>query len=64
MWCYNILGDNNGSISDILQLDPIATEYILLTYNLVVLTKEKPDTILTVKIIEWRRFIYYFGLSI
>ena len=64
MWCYNILGYNNGSISHILQLDPINTGYFILTSNLVWLKRENPDPILTVKRIEWRKFNDYFGLSI
>ena len=49
MWCYNILGDNNGSISHILQLHPITTGSILLTSNLVALKKGNREPILTVK---------------
>ena len=64
MWCYNILGDNNGSLSHILQLDPINPGSFLLTSNLVALKRENPYPILTVKIIEWMKFIDYFGLSI
>ena len=64
MWCYNILGDNEVSISDILQLDTITSGSVLLTNNLVALKREKPEPILTVKIIEWRKFIDYFGLNI
>ena len=40
MWCYNILGDNNGSLSHILQLDPINPGSVLLTSNLVALKRE------------------------
>ena len=64
MWCYNILGDNEGSISHILQPDPITPGSILITYNLVLLKSENDETILTVKIIEWREFNSYFGLSV
>ena len=56
LW-YNILGDNKGSISHILQLDPINTGHFLLNANLVAQKMEKPDLILTVKIIEWSKFI-------
>ena len=31
MWCYNILVDNEGIISHILQLDPINAGSVLLT---------------------------------
>ena len=64
MWCYNILEDNNEIFSHILKLDPITTGSILLTSNLVALKRKNTETILTVKIIEWRKFIDYFGLSI
>ena len=64
MWCYNILVDNNRSISHLLQLDPFTRGSILLTDNLNALKRENTESILTVKIIEWRKFIDYFGLSI
>ena len=64
MWWYNILGDNEGSMPHILQLDPITGGSILLTVKLVVPKKENYDTILTVKITEWRKFIDYFGQNI
>ena len=64
MWCYNIIGDNKGSISHILQLGTITTGYVLLADNIIELKRENPDLILTGKIIEWRKFIDYFGLSI
>ena len=64
MWCYNILGDNNGGTSYILQLDPITAWSVLLTSKIVALKRENPEPILTVKIIEWRKFIDYFDLSI
>ena len=38
--------------------------YVLITDNLVSLKKENMDIILIVKIIEWRKLIDYFGLSI
>ena len=31
MWWYNILGDNEGSTSHILRLDPINSGFVLLT---------------------------------
>ena len=61
MWWYNILGDNKGSISNLLRLDPIAAGSILLTSKLVALKRENSEPILTVKITEWRKFIDYFG---
>ena len=64
MWWYNILGDNEGSISHILQLDPITLGYIFLTANLVSLKMENSDPILIVKRTEWSKFTDYFGLSI
>ena len=64
MWCYNILGDNNGSISHLLQLDPITPQSVLLTSNLVAQKRENAEPILTAKRIEWRKFIDYFGPSI
>ena len=64
MWWYNILGDNKGSISVVLWLDTINAGSDLLTTNLVELKRENTEPILTVKRIEWRIFIDYFGLSI
>ena len=64
MWWCNILGDNEGSISDILRIDNITTGCFLLTSNTNVLKREYPEPILTVKVTEWRKFIDYFGLSI
>ena len=64
MWWYNILGDNAGSISNILRHDPITVGCILLTVKLVALKRGNSEPILTVKRIEWRKFIEYFGLSI
>ena len=63
LW-YNILWDNEGIISDLLQIDTISAGYVLLASNLVELKRENPDPILTVKIIEWRKLIDSFGLSI
>ena len=64
MWCYNIIWDNEGSIYDLLQLDPITPGSVLITTKLVELKRGIPETILTVKIIDWRKFIDYFGRSI
>ena len=64
MWWYNIIWDKNGFISHLLQIDPITTGSILLNFNLVELKRENIDPILTVKIIVWGKFIYYFGISI
>ena len=64
LWCYNILGDNKGSISHLLKLDYITSGSDLLTYNLVVLKGEIYETIIIVKRTELRKFIDYFGLSI
>ena len=63
LWC-NILGDNEGSISDLLQVDAITEVSVLLTNDHVELKKENPDLILPVKRNEWRNFIDYFGLRI
>ena len=64
MWWYNILGDNKGSMSNFLRLDNITSGYILLTAKLVSLKRENSEPILTVKIIEWRKFVDYFCRSI
>ena len=64
MWWYNILGDDEGSISHLLRLDPISTESNLLTVKLVALKRGNYDPNLTVKRNEWRRFIEYFGQNI
>ena len=64
MWWYNILGDNEGSISHILWLDPIISGSILLTVKLVAPKRENSEPIFIVKITEWCKFIDYFGLSI
>ena len=63
-WCYNIILNNNGNISYCLRLNTINTGSVLITYNLVARKRENPEPILTVKRIEWRKFIDYFGLSI
>ena len=39
MCWYNILGDNEGSISHILRIDPIPSDSILLTIKLLALKK-------------------------
>ena len=49
MWWYNILGNNKGSISDILQLNHITAGYVLLATNIVAPKQVNPETILTVK---------------
>ena len=64
MWCYNILDDNEVSISDILRLGTITAGSVLITTNLSVLKRENHELILKVKRTEWRKFIGYFGLSI
>ena len=64
MWWYNILGDNEGSLSHLLQLDHITIGSILITANLVFLIREISEPILIVKRTEWIKFIDYFGLSI
>ena len=64
MWCYNILGDNEGIISDILPLDPIASGCVLLADDLVVLKRVNNEPILTVKRTELSKFNDYFGLRI
>ena len=64
MWWYNIIGDNKVIISHLLRVDPIAEGPVLLNYNHVALKRENYEPILTVKIIEWRKFIGYFGLII
>ena len=61
---YNILGDKNVSISYLLWFDTITLGSILLNSNIVFLKREIYEPILTVKRIEWRKFIYYFGLII
>ena len=55
MWCYNILRDNKGSISHILQLYNITSGSVLLADNLVSLISGDTESILGMKIIEWRR---------
>ena len=59
MCCYNILGDNEGSISDLLQLETITAGYVLLTVYLVAMKRENHEPILTVKRTEGRQFIDY-----
>ena len=49
MWWYNILGNNDRSISDILRLDTIAEGCVFITTNLVALKRENHEPILTVK---------------
>ena len=64
MWWYNILGDNKGGISHILWRYHITAGSVLITDNLVALKGGNCELILAVKIIEWGKFIDYFGLSI
>ena len=64
MWWYNILGNNQVSISDILRIDLITAAYVLLTANLLVPKMKNTDPILTVKRTEWGKSIDYFCLSI
>ena len=64
MWCYNILGDNKGRISYMLQLDPITAGSILLSAKIVAPKRENSEPILTFKRTERRKFIDYFGPSI
>ena len=64
MWWYNILGDNEISISYLLRLDPITAGSILLTVKLVALKRDNRDPILSLKRTKLRKFIDYFGLSI
>ena len=54
MWRYNVLVDNEVSVSHILRLDPITAEPILLTVKLVTLIRENHEPILTSKITKWR----------
>ena len=53
-----------GSISYILWFDPIDEGYFLLTSNIVFLIRENTDPILTLKIIELRKLVDFFGISI
>ena len=64
MWWYNILGDNEGSISHIIRLDTITAGSTLLTSNLIAPKRENSDSILRVKRTEWMKFVNSFGLSI
>ena len=64
MWWYNILGDNEGIILHILQIYHDTPGSVLLTDKLISMKRENTDPILTVKIIEWRKFIDSFVLSI
>ena len=43
--------------------DPITEGCFLLTSNIVFMKRKNPEHILTFKIVEWRKFIDYFGLS-
>ena len=48
MWCYNILGDNDGIISDILRIDTITAGYFQITTNIVALKKGNHEPIFKV----------------
>ena len=63
LW-YNIIGDNEGSVLNLLWIDPITAGSILITANLVALKRENSEPILIMKITEWSKFVDYFGLSI
>ena len=64
IWWYNILRDKEVSISYILRIYNITEGYVLLNYNLILMKRENTEPILGVKIIEWKKFIDDFGLSI
>ena len=64
MWWYNILGDNEGSISHLLRLDPITAGSILLNVTKLPMKRGNSGPILTAKRTERRKFIDYFGQSI
>ena len=64
MWRFNILGDNGGSISYNLRIEPIVARFILLNVKKIALKREIAETIVTHKTIVWNKFIDYFGLSI
>ena len=64
MWCYNIHGGMKVSISYISCFDTVTEGCFLLNSKIVVLRRENPKSILTVKIMEWRQFIDDFGLNI
>ena len=64
MWWYNIPGDNEGIISNILIIYPFTEGYVLLSAYFVALERENYEPILSVKTTKWRKFIDYFGLSI
>ena len=64
MVVQNILGDKEVNLSHILLIDPINAGSVLLTTKLVYLKRENTEAILTVKITEWSKFIYFPGLSI
>ena len=64
MWWYKILGDNGVSISHLIWFDPITEGCFLLTSRIIFTKRENHEPIITVKRIEWSKFIEYFGLSI
>ena len=57
MWWYNIRGYKKGSMPHLLKLDPVTVGYILLTANLFALKRVNYEPILTLKRIEWRKFL-------
>ena len=58
---YNILRDNEGSISNILRLDSITVGYILIAVKLVTRKRVNYEPILAVIRTERRQLVYYFG---
>ena len=64
MQYYNILGDNEVSISDLLWLDTITLGQFRISTNIVALKRGNHEPILTVKSTEWRKLIDSFGLII
>ena len=53
IWCYNILGNNKGSISCILWIDHISAGSILLTIKLVAPERENTESIVNIKSCYW-----------
>ena len=52
MWYYNMLGDNERSISDLLRLDTITAGYFKITTNIVALKRENHEFILQGKVLN------------
>ena len=63
LW-YNILRDNKGKISNILQLDPMNSGLFLLDVNVVFLERDNHELILMVKIMERKKSLNLFDLNI